>query len=42
MNIADSHLQFWKKLSEVARDTYLDSPYRVPSLVFEDIMFGGA
>ena len=41
MNIADNHLKFWHKLSEVASDLWTYSSYRTPSLVFTDIVVSG-
>jgi len=41
MNIAGNHLKFWNQLVEVANDPYPYSPWRVPSLVFEDIVVAG-
>ncbi len=42
MNIADNHLEFWKKLTEVANDPWTYSSYRTPSLVFKDVVVSGA
>ncbi len=41
MNIADNHLQFWHKLIEAANDPWLYSSYRMPSLVFGDVVVSG-
>lgn len=41
MNIADNHLQFWNKLTEVGNDPYKYSSWRMPSLVFTDVMVSG-
>jgi PmbA protein len=41
MNIADNHLNFWKKLIEVANDPWTYSSWRLPSLVFTDIVVAG-
>lgn len=41
MNIADNHLKFWNKLVEVANDPWLYSGWRMPSLVFEDVVVSG-
>lgn len=42
MNIADNHLKFWNKLIEVANDPWIYSSYRIPSLVFTDVVVSGA
>jgi PmbA protein len=42
MNIADNYLNFWHKLAEVANDPWIFSRYRVPSLVFTDVVVSGA
>jgi len=42
MNIADNYLDFWHKLAEVANDPWTYSRYRVPSLVFTDMVVSGA
>ncbi len=42
MNIADNHLKLWHKLVEAANDPWIYSSQRMPSLVFEDIVFSGA
>ncbi|MEJ2535541.1 MAG: TldD/PmbA family protein [Calditrichia bacterium] len=42
MNIADNYLNFWHKLAEVANDPWTFSRYRVPSLVFTDVVVSGA
>jgi PmbA protein len=41
MNIADNHLKFWNKLVEVANDPWRYSSWRMPSLVFTDIVVSG-
>ncbi len=41
MNIADNHLKFWNKLAEAANDPWLYSSYRMPSLVFKDVVVAG-
>jgi len=41
MNIADNHLIFWKKLVEIANDTWIYSDWRTPSLVFQDVIVSG-
>lgn len=41
MNIADNHLKFWHKLSEVANDPWIYSSQRTPSLVFTDVVVSG-
>ncbi len=41
MNIADNHLNFWKKLVEVANDPYKYSQAIFPSLVIDDVMVAG-
>lgn len=41
MNIADNHLKFWQKLSEVADDPWIYSSWRTPSLVFTDVVVSG-
>ena len=41
MNIADNHLNFWKKLVEVANDPWIYSSWRTPSLVFKDVVVSG-
>ena len=41
MNIADNHLKFWQKLVEVANDPWIYSSWRIPSLVFQDIVVSG-
>jgi len=42
MNIADNHLQFWNKLTEIANDPWMYSTRQLPSLVFKDIVVSGA
>jgi len=41
MNMADNHLNFWKKLIEVANDPWIYSNVRVPSLVFDNVIVSG-
>ncbi len=41
MNIADNHLKFWHKLTEVANDPWIYSSRRMPSLVFTDVVVSG-
>jgi PmbA protein len=41
MNIADNHLEFWKKLSEAANDPWTYSGWIMPSLVFTDVVVSG-
>jgi PmbA protein len=41
MNIADNHLEFWNKLVEVGNDPYIYSSWRMPSLVFKDVVVSG-
>ena len=41
MNIADNHLKFWHKLAECANDPWLYSEWRMPSMVFTDVVVSG-
>jgi PmbA protein len=41
MNIADNHLKFWQRLAEVGNDPWYYSPFRMPSLVFTDVVVSG-
>jgi PmbA protein len=41
MNIADNHLKLWNKLSEAANDPWLYGSWRIPSLVFSDVVVSG-
>jgi PmbA protein len=41
MNIADNHLNFWKKLIEVGNDPWIYSQIRCPSLVFDQVVVAG-
>ena len=41
MNIADNHLQFWNKLSEVGNDPWIYGNWQMPSLVFDDVVVSG-
>ncbi len=41
MNIADNHLEFWKKLIEAANDPWMYSSWQMPSLVFTDVVVAG-
>lgn len=42
MNLAGNLGTFFQQLVEVANDPYLDSPYRIPSLVFHDQLISGS
>jgi PmbA protein len=42
MNIADNHLRFWHRLTEVADDPWIYSSWRLPSMVFSDVVVSGA
>ncbi len=42
MNVADNHLKFWNRLTEVANDPWTYSSFRTPSLVFDDVVVSGA
>jgi PmbA protein len=42
LNIAGSHLDFWKRLVAVGNDPYPYSTMRTPTLVFEGVQFAGA
>ena len=37
----DNHLQFWNKLIEIGNDPYIYSSWRMPSLVFKDVVVSG-
>ena len=41
MNIADNHLEFWKKLVAVGNDPWKYGRWNFPSLVFEDVVVSG-
>jgi len=41
MNMADNHLEFWNKLTAVGNDTWKYSSWRLPSLVFDDVVIAG-
>lgn len=41
MNIADNHLEFWKKLAEAANDPWKYSSWQMPSLVFTEVVVAG-
>ena len=41
MNIADNHLKFWQRLAEVGNDPWIYSSFRMPSLVFTDVVVSG-
>lgn len=41
MNMADNHLSFWNKLSEVANDPWIYSQAVLPSMVFDDVVVAG-
>jgi PmbA protein len=42
MNIAGNHLEFWHRLAETANDPWQYSSWRLPSLVFTDLVVSGA
>ncbi len=42
MNIAGNHIEFWQKLAETANDPWEYSSWRMPSLVFTDMVVSGA
>jgi len=42
MNVAGNQMDFWKRLVEVGNDPWESSTFRLPSLVFEDILFSGS
>ena len=41
MNIADNHLEFWKKLVETGNDPWPYGGWKTPSLLFNDIVVAG-
>ena len=41
MNIADNHLAMWKKLVAVGNDPFLYGSMRLPTTVFDSVMFAG-
>jgi PmbA protein len=41
MNIADNHLEFWKKLEETGNDPWLYGSWVIPSLLFNDVVVAG-
>lgn len=41
MNIADNHLEFWKKLADVGNDPWPYSSWNLPSMLFDDIVVAG-
>ncbi len=41
MNMADNHLKFWNKLVEAAGDPWVYDTYRMPSLVFDNVLVSG-
>jgi PmbA protein len=41
MNIADNHLKLWHKLVEAGNDPWLYGGWRLPSLVFTDVVVSG-
>ena len=41
MNIADNHLNFWKKLAAMGNDPWTYGKWRIPSLLFTDVMVAG-
>ncbi|MCP4354151.1 MAG: TldD/PmbA family protein [Proteobacteria bacterium] len=41
MNMADNHLEFWKKLVATGNDAWKYGSWNLPSLVFEDIVVSG-
>jgi len=42
INIADNHLDFWRKLIEVGNDVYRCWNTQTPSLAFEGVAVSGA
>lgn len=42
MNIADNHLEFWKKLVATGNDPWEYGSWNIPSLVFKDIVVSGS
>ncbi len=41
MNIADNHLEFWKKLEETGNDPWPYGSWVIPSLLFNDVVVAG-
>jgi PmbA protein len=41
MNIAGNHLELWNRLAEAANDPWVYSSWRLPSLVFTDVVVSG-
>ena len=41
MNITGNFKQLWQNLAAVGNDVYLDSSWRLPSMVFDNISFSG-
>jgi len=41
MNIADNHLEFWKKLVDTGNDPWKYGGWQTPSLLFDDIVVAG-
>ena len=41
MNIAGNHLELWNRLAEAANDTWAYSSWRLPGLVFTDVVVSG-
>jgi PmbA protein len=41
MNLAGNHLTFWSKLAEAANNPWLHNEWRIPSLVFRDVVVSG-
>ncbi|RPI76199.1 MAG: TldD/PmbA family protein [Desulfobacteraceae bacterium] len=41
MNLAGNHLTFWSKLAEAADDPWLHNEWRIPSLVFGEVVVSG-
>jgi PmbA protein len=42
MNVSGNHLELWKKLAAVGNDPWPYSTLRIPTLVFDGIVFAGA
>ena len=42
MNMADNHMEFWKKLIATGNDPWQYGSWNIPSLVFEDVVISGA
>jgi PmbA protein len=41
MNIADNHLNFWNKLVETGNDPWQYGSWRMPSMLFENVVVAG-